>query len=153
PQTSKPTTPSNQKSNSNAKSSTPGQYDFIKQLATTPTHISLMELLKESPSFQDILTHALNESRVPHTLNVQQFQAMIANLTPETPILSFGPQDMLNPNLINNNSLYIEAYVTNHKVKRVLIDNGATLNICSIKMLCCLGHTIDDLDANIITIH
>ncbi|KAH9287954.1 hypothetical protein KI387_017133, partial [Taxus chinensis] len=42
--------------------------------------------------------------------------------------------------------------VTRRKIKRVLVDNGSGLNICTLKLVKQLGHTEEDLESHIITI-
>ena len=42
-------------------------------------------------------------------------------------------------------SLYVRAHFNGKPVSKVLVDNGSTVNVMSLKMLRALGRNIDDL--------
>lgn len=65
------------------KTTTPpsNQYSIVDQLQKIPTQISILELLKISPSHKEVLEQALVATMVPNNLDVCQFQAMLGHLT------------------------------------------------------------------------
>ncbi|GLJ49605.1 hypothetical protein SUGI_1052410 [Cryptomeria japonica] len=60
--------------------SIPKQYNLVEQLDKTPALISILELLRLSPSHKTILDQALQEASIPASLNTDQFQAMVGSL-------------------------------------------------------------------------
>ena len=116
----------------------------MDQLKKTPAHISILELLRLSATHREILDKALNEMYVPTNLNQDQFQAMVRHLT--MPHLSFTEHDDLSIHQPHNAPLHIDVLVHSHKIKRVLIDGGAGLNICTLKLVLALGFSKDAVD-------
>lgn len=114
------------------------QYDLVSQLHKTPTQISIQELLKLSPKNKAILEQALLETNVPQDLDADKFQAMVAHMTgPHN--LTFSEHDNISLSHPHNTPLHIEVLVYKHRVKRVLIDGGVGLNICTLKFIRALG--------------
>jgi len=66
--------------------SNPHTYSVIDQLWKTLTHISILELLRLTPSHKEILDKALVETIVPTNLAQEKFQAMVGNLTSSSTI-------------------------------------------------------------------
>ncbi|GLJ27782.1 hypothetical protein SUGI_0545240 [Cryptomeria japonica] len=64
-----------------ASSSTKPEYDLLEQLGKTPALISILELLRISPTHKSILDKTLRDTSVPTDLNVDQFQAMVGYLS------------------------------------------------------------------------
>lgn len=46
----------------------------------------------------------------------------------------------------HNHALHLEVWIQSTKVKRVLVDGGAGLNICSLKVLKSLGISEDNIE-------
>lgn len=107
------------------------RYDLLDQLGKTPAQISILELLKTSPVHKEILEQALLQSHVPDNINPTQFQALIGNLASQQHII-FNSKDAP-ANEDHNKPLHIEALIYKHKVKRILIDGGSELNLCTYK--------------------
>lgn len=83
---------------------------------------------------------------VPNNLDVCQFQAMLGHLT--TPhYLSFSEQDDVSLSNPHNVALHIEVLIHKNCVKHVLIDGGAVLNICNLKLIHALGYSDNTIDA------
>lgn len=57
------------------------QYNIFEHLGKTPTHISILYLLKASHTHQEILYHALQENHVPSHIDPTQFQALVTHLS------------------------------------------------------------------------
>ena len=123
------------------------RYDVLSQLGTTPAQISILELLTTSPIHKEILEKSLLESCVPKNINASQFTAMIGNLSAQQHLV-FTDKDFQGPNSHHNMSLHIEVLIQRHKIKRVLIDNGSSLNLYTLKMIHFLGLLEDLLDVN-----
>lgn len=64
---------------------------------------------------------------------------MIGNLTHGTHI-AFTEQDIPSDKLLHNDALHLEAYIHKKRIRRVLIDGGAGLNICTLKLVKALGY-------------
>lgn len=126
-------------------SSTAKQYNLVDQLQKTHAQISILELLKLSPTHKEILERALIDTTVSKDLDIDQFQTMVGHLT--TPhCLSFTEEDNMSLQHPHNAPLQIEIPIHKMHVKRVLIDYGAGLNICSLSLVCALGYSEDVVD-------
>lgn len=121
------------------------QYNIIDQLQKIPTQISILELLKISPSHKEFLEQALVATMVPNNLEVFQLQTMVGHLT-SLYCLSFSEHDDVSIIHPHNSALHIEVLIHKHYVKHVLIDGGATLNICTLKLVCALGYSKNTID-------
>lgn len=117
----------------------------MEQLEKTPALISILELLCLSPSHKTILDQALQEASVPTNLNTDQFQAMVGSLK-SSPCLTFFESDNSSFQQPHNALLHIEGFINQHRIKRVLIDNGAGLNICALQLVTALGYAIESVD-------
>ncbi|GLJ51443.1 hypothetical protein SUGI_1093350 [Cryptomeria japonica] len=99
-----------------ASSSTKSKYDLVEQLGKTPALISILELLRISPTDKSILDKILRETIVPTNLNVDQFQAMVGYLSiPHS--LTFTEADGTSISLPHNALLHIEAFIHKHQIK------------------------------------
>lgn len=109
----------------------PKHYNPMDQLDKMPTLISILELLRISPSYKTILYQALQEASVPPDLNIDQFQVMVGSLK-SSPCLTFVENDDEYFQHPHNAPLHIKGFLHKHIIKRILIDNGAGLNICTL---------------------
>ena len=101
-------------------------YDVLSHLGKTPTQISILELLTTSPIHKEILEKALVEFCVPKNINASQFTTMIGNHAAQQHLV-FTDKYFQGPSPHHNMSLHIEVLIQQHKIKRVLIDNGSGL--------------------------
>jgi len=85
------------------------------------------------------------ETTVPTNLAQEKFQTMVRNLTSSNSI-SFTEQDDLSVSQPHNTPLHIVAFIHKHRIKRVLIDGGASLNICTLKLVLALGFSEQAVD-------
>lgn len=122
------------------------QYNIVDQLKKIPAQISILELLKISLAHKEILEQALVATMVPIKLEVFQFKTMVGHLTVPH-CLSFSEHDDVSINHPHNATLHIEVLIHKHCVKCVLIDGGAGLNICTLKLICALGYYENAIDA------
>ncbi|GLJ23513.1 hypothetical protein SUGI_0445470 [Cryptomeria japonica] len=111
-----------------------------EKLGKTLALISILELLRISPTHKAILDKILRDTAVPTDLNVDQFQAMVGYLSiPHS--LTFIEADDTSVSQPHNAPLHIEAFIHKHRIKRVLIDGGAGLNICTLSTITQLGYS------------
>ncbi|GLJ50598.1 hypothetical protein SUGI_1077960 [Cryptomeria japonica] len=123
-----------------ASSSTKHEYDLVEQLGKTPALISILELLRIFPAHKAILDKILRDTTIPTNLNVDQFQAMVGYLSiPHS--LTFIEVDDASVSQPHNAPLHVEAFIHKHRIKRVLIDGGAGLNICTLSTIKQLGYS------------
>lgn len=114
------------------------QYNLVDQLRRSPAQISILELLRLLPKHKDMLEQALVETNVLQDLDIDKFQAMVAHMIgPHN--LTFFEHDNVSLSHPHNTLLHIEFLVYKHRVKKVLIDGGAGLNICTLKLIHALG--------------
>lgn len=133
------TLPGTSTKNTNLPSTKP-EYDLVEQLGKTPALISILELLRISPAHKDVLDKTLRDTAVPTDLNMDQFQAMVGYLSvPHS--LTFTEADDASISQPHNAPLHIEAFIHKHRIKRVLIDGGAGLNICTLSTIRQLGYS------------
>ena len=137
--------PKNASSSKQLTSSKISNYDLVSQLQRTPTKISIFELLELSPLHKDILEKALHSASVPMDIDMEQFQAMV-NLISSSHHLAFFEEDDRAPSHRHNLTLHIEVQIFHTHVRRVLIDNGARLNIISFHVIQQLGMSKFSID-------
>ena len=77
-------------------------------------------------------------SNVPDELDLDRFQTMVGHLM-SLQYISFSKEDDNSLSHPYNQTLHIEVLIQNRRVKRVLIDGGASLNICSYSLITQLG--------------
>ncbi|GLJ29604.1 hypothetical protein SUGI_0583760 [Cryptomeria japonica] len=106
----------------------------------TPALISILELLSISPAHKAILDKTLRDTSIPTHLNLDQFQAMVGYLSvPHS--LTFIEADDTSMSQPHNAPSHIEAFLQKHRIKQVLIDGGAGLNICTLSTIKQLGYS------------
>lgn len=117
-----------------SSSSAMSTYDLVNQLQHTLTQISIIELLELSPLHKEILEKALRVASVPIDIDANEFQAMVNHIsTPHYPKnLEEDDKARSHP---HNHVLHIEVKSHRTWVRRVLIDNGAGLNIVSFNVV------------------
>lgn len=103
-----------------------------------PAQISMLDLLHISPTHKAILDKVLQDSSISTNIDVNQFEAIFRYLASPHHI-TFLDQDYSSPKPSHNETLHIKVFIWKHKVRRVLVDGGAGLNICSLKLVKALG--------------
>ena len=76
---------------------------------------------------------------------MDQFQNMVNHLA-SPHFLTFSEEDDKSISHPHNLALHIEVMIHKTHVRRVLIDGGAGLNICTISMLKALGYSEEVID-------
>ena len=62
--------------------------------------------------------------------------------------ITFSPQDISKDRPGHNDPLHLEFFIPNAKFRRVLIDGGARLNICTLQVVKNLGYTKEDVESS-----
>lgn len=78
-------------------------------------------------------------------INVDQFQAMIGHIAPSCPV-TFTKNDVPHNKPNHNDHLHLEIFVHNTKIKQVLIDGGARLNLSTLRVVITLDYSENDID-------
>ena len=110
------------------------KYDLVSQLQCTLAQISIFELLELSPLHKDILEKALRFANIPTDIDAERFQAMVNHIS-SPHYLTFSEEDDRALSHPHNLSLHVEVQIFHTRVRRVLIDNGAGLNIISFNVI------------------
>ena len=115
------------------------------------TQISILNILRTSPSYKEILDSDLQESHVPTNINATKFINLVGHISTSC-VLSFKPFDVpkIEPDHIL--PLYIYVMVSNSSIKRVMIDHGSALNPCTLRLFKQEGYTEEDIINEVITI-
>lgn len=103
-----------------------------------PAQISILDLLCTSHVYKDILDSALIESCVPSDINATDFFNLVGHLSSSC-ALSFKPTEIPVVEPDHTLLLHKAIMVSNFAIKRVMIDNGSALNICTLKFINKLG--------------
>lgn len=113
-------------------------YDLVSQLQRTLAQISIFELLELFPLHKDILEKVLVSANIPTNIDAERFQAMVNHIS-SPHYLTFFEEDDRALSHPHNLSLHVEVQIFYTHVRRVLIDNGAGLNIISFNVIQQLG--------------
>ncbi|WP_044908681.1 retropepsin-like aspartic protease, partial [[Clostridium] innocuum] len=116
-----------------------------------PAQISILDLLRTSPIHQEILDKALKEGHVPTDINTTQFETLVGHLSAAC-ALSFKESDIPDVAPDHTLPLRIAVMVRDFAIKRVLVDNGSALNLCTLKFIKKIGFTEADIQHEMITI-
>ena len=109
-------------------------YDLVNQLRRTPAQISIFELLELSPLHKDILEKALRSANIPTDIDAERFQAMVNHIS-SPHYLTFSEEDDRALSHPHNLTLHVKVQIFRTRVRLVLIDNGAGLNIISFNVI------------------
>lgn len=111
----------------------PTEYDILQHLDRTLARVSILELIKKSPSHQSTLLQFLQNIMVNEDLPTSGVTKAIMALTCG-PSISFSDKDLAPP---ESRSLPQCLTVTLNEVKvdSTLIDTGASINVCPMKII------------------
>lgn len=70
---------------------------------------------------------------------------MVGNIATSSRV-AFTKQDVPIYRIMHNDSLHLVAYIHKKRIRRVLLDEGAGLNICTLKLLQALGYSQFHID-------
>jgi hypothetical protein len=92
------------------------QYNILEHLGNTPAQISILDLLRTSPAYQEILNKALHDSHVPSDINLTEFQNLVGHLSTSCGV-SFRPTDIPSNETDHNLPLCIAVMVKIFSIK------------------------------------
>ena len=114
-----------------------GKFDILEQLQKTQAKISIYELIKASKKHRDILMEVLKKAQVPEDMLAKTLAAVASAVFIE-PTLFFTDLELA-PLERRTLPLSVTVMINNYKLTGVLVDTGATLNVCSLDTLHLIG--------------
>ncbi|RDY10763.1 hypothetical protein CR513_04674, partial [Mucuna pruriens] len=94
----------------------------------TPAPISLLSLLLNFETYQNLLLKVLKEAHVAHDITVERFDSLVNNITSRGH-LTFSDNEIPIEGKGHNQPLHISVRCGGYMIARVLIDNGSSLNV------------------------
>nr|XP_016499102.1 PREDICTED: uncharacterized protein LOC107817750 [Nicotiana tabacum] len=109
-------------------------YEIIDQLRKSPAQVSLLSLLMNSTEHQKVLIKTLNEAYVPIETTIEQLERMAEKFFMINQI-SFSKNDLPPEGSAHNKALHLTVKYEGYYVKRVMLDGGSGVDICSLSTL------------------
>ncbi|XP_050889760.1 uncharacterized protein LOC127095058 [Lathyrus oleraceus] len=103
-------------------------YKVVDQLNQTPSKISMLALLMSSEAHREALMKFLRTAHVPQEISVNQFEAVVANISASS-CLGFNDDELPPEGRNHNKALHISIECVDTVLSRVLVDTGSSLNI------------------------
>ena len=103
-------------------------YKIMDQLLQTPSKISVLYLLLNSPAHRESLMRVLDQAYVEHDVTIDEFTGVVGNIT-ACNNLGFCDDDLPEEGRNHNLALHISVEFKGGSLSNVLIDNGSSLNI------------------------
>lgn len=114
-------------------------YKVVDQLHQTPSKISILSLLLNSPAHRAALQKVLTQAHVAQDITTGQFDSVIANIT-ACNTLSFSNEELPKEGPNHNRALHISAKCQEDNLARVLVDTGSSLNVLPKRVLSKLAY-------------
>lgn len=102
-------------------------YKVVDQLNQTPSKISMLALLMSFEAHMEALMKFLRATHVPQEISVNQFEAMVANISTSS-CLGFNDDELPPEGSNHNKTLHIFIEYMDTILSRVLVDTGSLLN-------------------------
>ncbi|PKI56153.1 hypothetical protein CRG98_023450 [Punica granatum] len=109
------------------------EYEVVKQMAKSPAHISLLALLLGSEPHREALLRVLTSAQVPKETPPDRIDETIGSIFSNT--ISFSDDELPSEGWSHSWALHIVCKCNNYIIGRVMIDNGAALNVCPVTTL------------------
>ena len=104
---------------------------MINQLKNTLEKISLYDLISTSQVYRDVLYALFKNETIPTNILTSIFCEKLKTIK-ECDAISFYKSKKLDQELLHEYlALYITPMVDGWEVKRTMVDNGSTINVCS----------------------
>ncbi|KAF1874287.1 hypothetical protein Lal_00013182 [Lupinus albus] len=110
------------------------EYQVIDQLSRTPAKVSLLSLLMNSEAHREVLFKVLNRAHVNHDISTDKLGGIINNIMIDN-FISFSDQEIPIEGRGHTRPLHISVMCKDFVIGRVLIDNGASLNVMTKRTL------------------
>lgn len=104
---------------------------MIYQLKNTPTKISLYDLIATSHTHREVLYGLLKNKTIPTNILAITFSKILNTIRRSDTIFFYKSQILTQEFLEECSALYITPMVEEWEVKRTMVDNGSTVNVCS----------------------
>lgn len=114
-------------------------YKVVDQLHQTPSKISVLSLLLNSPAHRAALQKVLTQAHVAQDITTGQFDHVIANIT-ACNTLSFSNEELPKEGPNHNRALHISVKCEEDNLERVLVDTGSSLNVLPKRVLSKLAY-------------
>ena len=98
-------------------------YKIVDQLLQTPSKISVLSLLLNSPAHRESLMRVLDQAYVEHDVTIDEFTGVVGNIT-TCNNLGFCDEDLPEEGRNHNLALHISVEFKGGLLSNVLIDNG-----------------------------
>ncbi|XP_050914650.1 uncharacterized protein LOC127129531 [Lathyrus oleraceus] len=103
-------------------------YKVVDHLNQTPSKISMLALLMSSEAYREDLMKFLRAAYVPQEISVNQFEAVVANISASS-CLGFNDDELPPEGRNHNKALHISIECVDTVLSRVLVDTGSSLNV------------------------
>ncbi|RDX78035.1 hypothetical protein CR513_41753, partial [Mucuna pruriens] len=104
------------------------EYELLDHMNKTLARISLLSLLLNSESHQNLLLKVLKEAHVATHITVERFGGIVSNLTSNGQ-LTFSDEEIPIEGRQHNQPLHIAVKCGDYMITKVLINNGSSLNV------------------------
>ncbi|RDY06371.1 hypothetical protein CR513_09628, partial [Mucuna pruriens] len=102
------------------------EYQLLDQMNKTPARISLLSLLLNSETHQNLLLKVLKEAHVAQDITVERFGSLVNTSRGH---LTFSDDEIPVEGKSHNQPLHISVRCGGYRIAQVLIDNGSSLNV------------------------
>ncbi|XP_050916295.1 uncharacterized protein LOC127131413 [Lathyrus oleraceus] len=103
-------------------------YKVVDQLNQTPSNIYMLSLLMSSKAHREALIKFLRAAHVPQEILVNQFKAVVANISASS-YLGFNDDEFSPKGRNHNKVLHISIECVDTVLSRVLVDTESSLNV------------------------
>jgi len=110
------------------------EYCIVDQLKKTPNRISLISLTLSSKPHWNTLQKVLNKTYVPQDIEQKTMKHLVGRIH-TTNYMYFTADELYTKGTGHNKPLYITVRCKAYLVRKVLVDNGSTLNMLPKHML------------------
>ncbi|XP_077252392.1 uncharacterized protein LOC143891746 [Tasmannia lanceolata] len=117
--------------------------NLLRQLKKTQANISIWGLLMASPKHRQVVLRELNATQVSVNITSDELVGLVA-MGRVSKTLSFTDEDLTSEGHNHTRPLKITVICNGKKVPDVLVDNGSTLNVCSLATATVLGFGPND---------
>jgi len=106
---------------------------MIEKVKTTPSMISLYDLISTSKKHKEILYALFKNKTFPTNITGTIFLKNLSSIKECDRITFYRSEKLSKETLTECVALYITPMIEGWKIKRTMVDNGSVVNICSHK--------------------
>jgi hypothetical protein len=129
------------------------EYDLVKKIKNTPAKISLWDLIHNFPSYHAMLQTTFQKVPLNPNTNTNDVETLVQKMNTINENITFLQHELppLGMRKINDAFVIIARY-KKKGIKRTLVDNGFSLNVCSMNLLDRLGVEKSEIRLNSLSI-